>query len=115
MRTLARKTLGTGLVAVGVLTLTLACKESSNMVTAAEVAPAANVAGTWVGTFQSDSSVCASSQITATFQQSGAQVTGTLSGTSCGSSGSIRARATMATWLVEAASSSTSATSLSRP
>jgi hypothetical protein len=90
MRTLARKTLGTGLVAVGVLTLTLACKESSNMVTAAEVAPAANVAGTWVGTFQSDSSVCASSQITATFQQSGAQVTGTLSGTSCGSSGAFK-------------------------
>jgi hypothetical protein len=91
MRIPARKTLTTGLVAVGVLTLTLACKGSSNMVSAPEVAPAAaSVAGTWTGTFRSDSSACASSQITATFQQSGAQVTGTLSGTSCGTSGAFK-------------------------
>ena len=88
MRTSARKTLGTGLVAVGVLILVVACKDSSNMMTAPVAAPAvANVAGTWTGTFHSDSNACASSQLTATFQQSGAQVTGTLSGTSCGSSG----------------------------
>ena len=72
-------------------TLTLACKELEH----GHALPksrhaAANVAGTWTGTFQSDSSACASSQITATFQQSGAQVTGTLSGTSCGSSGAFK-------------------------
>ena len=88
MRSPARKTLGAGFVAVGVLTLAFACKGSSNMVTAPEVSPdTANMAGTWTGTFQSDSSACASSQLTATFQQTGSQVTGTLSGTSCGSSG----------------------------
>ncbi len=91
MRIPARKTLGTSLAAVGVLTLALACKGSSNMVSAPEVAPAAaSVAGTWTGTFRSDSSACANSQITATFQQSGAQVSGTLSGTSCGSSGTFK-------------------------
>lgn len=88
MRIPARKTLGIGLVAVGALTLALACKGSSNMVSAAEVAPASsNVAGTWTGTFHSDSNACASSQFTATFTQNGSQVNGTLSGTSCGSSG----------------------------
>ena len=91
MRIPARKAFGTGLVAVGILTLVLACKDSSNMMTAPVASPAvANVAGTWTGTFHSDSNACASSQLTATFQQSGAQVTGTLSGTSCGSSGVFR-------------------------
>jgi hypothetical protein len=88
MRIPSRKTLGTGLVVVGVLTLALACKDSSNMVTAPQVAPAAaSVAGTWTGTFNSDSNACASSQLTATFTQNGSQVSGTLTGTSCGSSG----------------------------
>ena len=91
MRIPARKTLGTGLVAVGVLTLALACKGSSNMVTAPGVSPAAaNVAGTWTGMFHSDSDACASTQLTATFQQNGSQVTGTLSGTSCGTSGGFK-------------------------
>jgi hypothetical protein len=87
MRIPARKTLGTALAAVGILALALACKDSSNMVSAPTGAAATNVAGTWTGMFHSDSNACASSQLTATFQQNGAQVTGTISGTSCGSSG----------------------------
>jgi hypothetical protein len=88
MRSSGRKSIWPALAAVGALALTLACKDSSNMVTAPEVSPAAAiVAGTWTGTFHSDSNACASSPLTAMFQQNGSQVTGTISGTSCGSSG----------------------------
>ena len=91
MRSSGRKSIWPALAAVGALALTLACKDSSNMMTAPVASPAAaNVAGTWTGTFHSDSNVCASSQLTATFQQNGSQVTGTISGTSCGSSGVFR-------------------------
>ena len=89
MRFSERRVMRSGLVVVGALTLlSLACKDS-NTVTDPMSSPmgAANVAGTWTGTFHSDSSACASSQLIAKFVQNGSQVTGTLSGTSCGSSG----------------------------
>jgi hypothetical protein len=87
-----RTTMRTGFAAVGALTLLcLACKDS-NAVTAPVSSPmaAANVSGTWTGTFTSDSDACGISQITATLQQSGSQVTGNISGTSCGPSGFIK-------------------------
>ncbi len=92
MRLSERRATRAGIAAVGALTLmSLACKDS-NAVTAPVSSPmgAANVAGSWTGTFESDSSACASSQLTATFVQSGYEVTGTLSGTSCGTSGVFR-------------------------
>ena len=93
MRSSGRKSisLSIALAAVAALALTLACKDSNTM-SAPDSSPMAqaNVAGTWSGMFQSDSSACASSQLTATFQQSGSQVTGTISGTSCGSSGAFK-------------------------
>ncbi len=82
----------TGFAAICALTLLcFACKDS-NAVTAPVSSPmaAVNLAGTWTGTFHSDSEACASSQVTATIQQSGSQVTGTLSGTSCGPNGYVR-------------------------
>lgn len=84
-----RRAMRSGFAAVGALTLlSFACKDS-NAVTGSVSSPmaAANVAGTWSGTFHSDSSACASSQLTAKFVQNGSEVTGTLSGASCGTSG----------------------------
>jgi len=92
MRTSGRKSfsISVALAAVAALGLTLACNDS-NAVTAPVSSPmAANVAGTWTGMFRSDSSACASAPVTATFQQSGSQVTGTLSGPSCGGSGAFK-------------------------
>jgi hypothetical protein len=52
------------------------------------VAPAANIAGTWSGSYQSDDPAgCGSSTATATFQQKGATVTGLVSTSSCGVTG----------------------------
>ena len=91
MRSSGRKSISIALAGVAALALTLACKDS-NAVSAPVSSPMAeaNVAGTWTGTFRSDSTACASAPVTATFQQSGSQVTGTFSGASCGGSGSFR-------------------------
>ena len=91
MRSSGRKSISIALAAVAALALTLGCKDS-NAVSAPVTSPMAdaNVAGTWSGVFQSDSNACANSQLTATFQQSGSQVTGTIRGTSCGSSGAFK-------------------------
>jgi hypothetical protein len=52
------------------------------------VAPAANITGTWSGSYVSDDLTgCGSSTATATFQQNGATVTGLLSTSSCGVTG----------------------------
>jgi hypothetical protein len=65
--------------------------QGSNTVTGSSggaVAPAANIAGTWSGSFRSDDSTgCGSSTATATFQQTGATVTGLVSTSSCGVTG----------------------------
>ena len=90
MRFSGMKTLSSGLAAVTALTLCLACKDS-NAVTAPVSSPmaAVNVSGTWAGTFTSDSDACGASQITVKFQQSGSQVTGNISGSSCVPSGYV--------------------------
>ena len=87
MRSSGRKSFSLAFAAIAALALTLACNDSNAVSAPSSPMPAAVVAGTWTGMFQSDSNMCASSQVTATFQQSGSQVTGTISGTSCGSSG----------------------------
>ena len=91
MRFAGRRTMWSGFALAGAVTLSLACKDS-NAVTAPVSSPmaAVNVAGTWTGRFHSDSNACASSQISVTLAQSGAAVTGTLSGGSCGTSGVLR-------------------------
>ncbi len=65
--------------------------QGSNTVTGPSggaAAPAANIAGNWSGTFQSDDLTgCGSSTATATFQQNGATVTGLVSTSSCGVTG----------------------------
>jgi hypothetical protein len=47
------------------------------------------VAGTWSGDFHPDSTTCSFSSMTATFQQTGSSVTGTIVGPSCGVAGSF--------------------------
>jgi hypothetical protein len=68
----------------------IAC-QGSNTVTGppgGAVEPAANIAGTWSGSYLSDDSTgCGSSTATATFQQNGATVTGLVSTSSCGVTG----------------------------
>jgi hypothetical protein len=89
MRTDRRTMFLTGFVVAG--TLALACKGSSNTVTGPMPA-VTSVAGTWTGTYQSNEMSCASAPVTLTLQQSGADVTGTISTSSCGPNGSFRGR-----------------------
>jgi len=91
MRTARRKAFLAGFVAAGVLAALPGCKDSSNMVTSptTTVAPA-GVSGTWTGTYRSDMMNCASAPVTLTLQQSGANVTGTFTTSSCGPNGSFR-------------------------
>jgi hypothetical protein len=54
-------------------------------------APAASMAGTWNGTFQSDDTAgCGSSSAMATFQQDGPTVTGNVSTSTCGVTGNFK-------------------------
>jgi len=75
---------------VTIAILPIAC-QGSNTVTGppgGALAPAANIAGTWSGSYRSDDSTgCGSSTATATFQQNGATVTGLVSTSTCGVTG----------------------------
>jgi hypothetical protein len=91
MRTERRTAFLTGLAVAGCLALALACKDSNMVSAPAAGSPtAASLAGTWSGNFQPDSSTCARSSVTATFEQTGAQVTGHFTSGSCGPSGAFR-------------------------
>jgi len=73
------------------LLLAAACQDSQTVTAppaAGMTAAAAPVAGIWTGTFESDDSArCGSSSATATFQQNGNEVTGTISTSTCGVTG----------------------------
>jgi hypothetical protein len=76
-------------ISVGVALAALAC-QNSNSVTgppSGTVAPASSIAGSWNGTFAPDSSGCGNSSASATFQQNGSQVTGSLRTSDCGIAG----------------------------
>ncbi len=91
MRSRARHVTLTFLVLLVTIALVPIGCQGSNTVTGPSggaVAPAANIAGNWSGTYQSDDSTgCGSSTATATFQQNGAAVTGLVSTSSCGVTG----------------------------
>ena len=90
MRPEGRRGILTGLAAAAVLALAFGCSDS-NSVTGPNVnSPSANVAGTWVGTFQPDSTACSGSTASATFQQNGSRITGQFSTASCGPTGAFR-------------------------
>jgi hypothetical protein len=86
MRLPNRKLPMTLLAAAIAALLPLGCNES-NTITAPASVPAANLAGTWAGTYLSNSAQCAAS---ATLEQQGAQVSGIFRAESCGIAGSLR-------------------------
>jgi hypothetical protein len=65
------------------------CQNSSTVTgPSTRVSPVASLAGTWTGTFLPDDSTrCGGSSAVATFQQSGADVTGNISTSECGVAG----------------------------
>ncbi len=67
--------------------IALACHDSSPVTGPASGASAVRIAGTWSGSFQAYDSACGGSAASAVFEQSGAQVTGKLSTSTCGVSG----------------------------
>jgi hypothetical protein len=71
---------------------TAACSKDSNSVTgpAVSASPAANVSGSWSGSFVSGSALCSSVAVTATLQQNGAELTGYLDAPACDVAGSFR-------------------------
>lgn len=77
------------LAVIAAALLPLGCNEA-NTITAPATVPAVNLAGTWTGTFRSDSAQCAASPASATLQQQGAQVSGSFKAESCGIAGSVR-------------------------
>lgn len=91
MRSRARHVTLTFLVLLVTIALVPIGCQGSNTVTGPSggaVAPAANIAGAWSGSYQSDDLTgCGSSTATATFQQNGATVTGLVSTSSCGVTG----------------------------
>jgi hypothetical protein len=93
MRNGRRKALLAGFAAGFALILAPSCKDS-NTVAGVTESPltAASLAGAWTGTFQSDSGACASSSVSVTLQQTGADVTGTFKATPCGPNGAFRGR-----------------------
>lgn len=71
----------------------LSCQNSNTMTAPASspAAPAAaSVSGSWSGQFQANDSSCAGTTATATFQQNGSVVTGTVKTSACGVAGSFR-------------------------
>lgn len=81
----------TGLGIAGALSLAAACSDSNNVSGPAMVA-ATKVAGAWTGTYRSDSTSCPSAPVTLTLAQTGADVTGTFKGSSCGPNGVFKGR-----------------------
>ena len=66
------------------------CKDSNSVAgpsTGISSPAVASIAGTWTGTFRPDSRKCSESAATASFQQTGAEVTGTFLTGSCGVTG----------------------------
>jgi hypothetical protein len=95
MRLQERRVMLTGLAvaaAAAVALLSAACKDSNSITAPAATSPSAavNVAGTWTGSFESYSTTGATSSASATFQQNGSDVTGTLAADSCGIRGAFR-------------------------
>jgi hypothetical protein len=84
------RTLIRAAISVSVALAALAC-QNSNSVTgppSGNATPASSVAGSWSGTFQpNDSMTCSGSSASATFQQDGSKVTGSLRTSDCGVSG----------------------------
>ena len=87
------KTRPVGFLLSGVMTLTLVSCQGSSTVTgpSTHASPAANLTGTWIGTFQPyESTRCSGSAATATFQQNGAEITGLLITSDCGVAGAFK-------------------------
>jgi hypothetical protein len=62
-----------------------ACNDSSNMVTGPTGgAAAANIAGSWSGTFHSGAAGCSAVPVAITFSQSGSEVSGNFTTSGCG-------------------------------
>lgn len=66
--------------------LGLSCSGSDSVTNPSPAMPAAsaNIAGTWTGTIQSDVQACSGSPVTATLEQHGSDVKGTLAADKCG-------------------------------
>ena len=77
-------------ISISIALAALAC-QNSNSVTgppSGNATPVASIAGSWNGSFQPDDSrACGNSSASATFQQDGSGVTGTLRTSDCGVSG----------------------------
>ena len=67
------------------------CGHDSNTMTGPVAAPAANVAGTWSGTFASKARGCPVAPMTVTLAQNGALVTGEWTTNECGPHGFFKA------------------------
>ena len=73
---------------VAILLAALGCQGSSSVTGPASGTAAANIAGAWNGTFQSDDvTACGNSSAFASLQQQGSEVTGTLKTSDCGIAG----------------------------
>jgi hypothetical protein len=96
MRSTARHvTLTFFAVLVTIALASIGCQGSSTVTgpSGGVVGPAASIAGTWSGTYQSDDLTgCGGSSATATFQQNGTTVTGLVSTSSCGVTGYFKGR-----------------------
>jgi hypothetical protein len=72
----------------------VSCGKDSNMVAApTNSATAMSVAGTWSGTYSSNSTSCAAAPMTITIQQNGSNLTGqvaTMGGALCGPTGALK-------------------------
>jgi hypothetical protein len=82
-----------GLVTSLAIALVLIGCQGSSTVTGPSThsSPAANLSGTWIGTFQPyESTRCSGSSATATLQQNGSEITGLLTTSECGVAGSFK-------------------------
>ena len=90
MRSRARHlTLISPALLVAIVLIPIGCQGSATVTgPPLATAPASSIAGAWSGTFRSDDTAgCGSSSAMATFQQDGANVTGSVSTSSCGVTG----------------------------
>jgi hypothetical protein len=83
---------GKVLSTIVVLLGAVSCGHDSNSMTGpASAAPMASVAGTWSGTYASNSPSCPATPMTVTLAQNGATVTGAWNTNACGPHGSFKA------------------------